>query len=126
MKLTCLGTGSKQGNCYLLENNGEILILDCRMEDQMQITVDFHISIPCDKNKPDTITWLKEKSCYNHNYYRIGDYGDWLFGKLDTILQICHEDENCYEYQYGYFENDKFIPMLYWNITEDIFEELCL
>lgn len=29
MKLTCLGTGSKQGNCYLLGNDDEVLILDC-------------------------------------------------------------------------------------------------
>ena len=30
MKLTCLGTGSINGNCYLLQaDNRETLILDC-------------------------------------------------------------------------------------------------
>lgn len=29
MTLTCLSTGSQQGNCYLLENDNEVLILDC-------------------------------------------------------------------------------------------------
>ena len=28
MKLNCISTGSS-GNCYLLENNQEVLILDC-------------------------------------------------------------------------------------------------
>ncbi|MDE6021603.1 MAG: hypothetical protein K2H01_11485 [Ruminococcus sp.] len=90
----------------------------------MQIHVDFKIGIPCDKDKLDTIIWLKEKSSYNYNYYHIEGYGDCLYGKLDTILQICHEDENCYTYEYGYFENDKFVPMLCWTISEDIFENI--
>lgn len=88
------------------------------------IIVNFGISIPYNKDNPNTITHIKEKSYYNHKYYHIGSYGDWLYGKLDTILQIYHEYENCYEYQYGYFENDEFIPMLYWVRTEDIFGEL--
>ena len=92
----------------------------------MQIVIDFDISIPCDKDKPDTIAWMKEISIYDHNYYHIGSYGDWLYGKLDTIYQIYDESSNSYEYQYGYFENDKFVPMLYWVRTEDIFEELRL
>lgn len=90
----------------------------------MQKVIDFHISIPCDINKPDTIEWLKDKSFYDHNYYHIKGYGDWLYGKIDTIYKIYYECENCYEYQYGYFENDKFIPMLYWTTTDNIFEEL--
>lgn len=69
------------------------------------------------------ITHLKDKSYYDHNYYHIGHYGDWLYGKLDTILQIYSECENCYEYQYGYFnDKDEFIPMLYWNTDENIFD----
>lgn len=32
MTLTCLSTGLQQGNCYLLEHGGEVLILDCGME----------------------------------------------------------------------------------------------
>lgn len=29
MVLKCLGTGSKQGNCYLLDSGKEVLVLDC-------------------------------------------------------------------------------------------------
>lgn len=29
MKLTCISSNSKDGNCYLLDHDGEILILDC-------------------------------------------------------------------------------------------------
>lgn len=32
MKLTCLSTGSQQGNCYLLEHGGEVLILDAGID----------------------------------------------------------------------------------------------
>ena len=90
----------------------------------MQKIIDFKISIPCHVDKPDTIEHIKEKSFYDHNYYKIKGYGDWLYGKCDVVYQIYHECENCYEYQLGYFENEKFIPMLYWVITEDIFEEI--
>lgn len=34
MTLKCLGTGSQQGNCYLLDNGKEVLILDCGIEIQ--------------------------------------------------------------------------------------------
>lgn len=90
----------------------------------MQKTIDFKIGIPCDTEKPDTIIWLKEKSSYNHNYFHIGNYGDCLYGELDTILQIYEEEYDCYTYQYGFFKNDKFVPMLCWTISEDIFEDV--
>lgn len=35
--LKCLSTGSQQGNCYLLEHGGEVLILDCGMEGEQWI-----------------------------------------------------------------------------------------
>ena len=83
----------------------------------MDKTINFDICIPS-----SAVTHLKEKSHYDYNFYNIGEYGDWLYGKLDTVLQIYNECDNCYEYKYGYFdEKDEFIPMLYWVTNKDIF-----
>jgi len=85
----------------------------------MQKIINFEIAIP-----NTVIKHIKEKSHYDYNFYHIGSYGDWLYGELDTILQIYHEVSNCYEYQYGYFKDDEFIPILYWNTQKDIFNEI--
>ena len=85
--------------------------------------IDFNIRIP-----NNAVIHLKEKSHLDYNFYHIEDYGDWLYGRLNTILQIYNECDNCYEYRYGYFEKnyfrdtDEFIPMLYWVTNKDIFE----
>lgn len=52
-----------------------------------------------------SITHLKDKSCYNNNYYQIENYGDacCLFGN-NVIHEICHEDENYFELELGYFD----------------------
>ena len=85
---------------------------------KMSDTMNFNIEIPT-----SAVNRIKDKSHYDYNFYHIGEYGDWLYGKLDTVLQIYHECANVYEYQYGYFEKDKFIPMLYWHTQKDIFNE---
>lgn len=83
----------------------------------MQKIIDFDIRIP------DTaITHIKEKSWYDHNFYKIDTYGDWLYGKLNIILQKYNECENVYSYEYGYFIDDKFVAELYWTTEKDIFE----
>ena len=85
----------------------------------MNNLIKFDIAIPS-----SAVSHIKEKSHYDYNFYHIGEYGDWLYGELDTVLQIYHECENVYEYQYGYFENEKFKAILYWNTQTDIFENL--
>lgn len=87
-------------------------------ENKMSDLIKFDIAIPI-----SAVKHIKEKSHYDYNFYHIGDYGDWLYGKLDTVLQKYHECENVYEYQYGYFENDEFKPMLYWHTQKDIFND---
>lgn len=53
--------------------------------------------------------WDEQRSFYNHNYYKLKNYGDWLyiyeFFKYDSlyIYEECHEDENCYTVHLGYF-----------------------
>lgn len=61
----------------------------------------------------------KARSYYNHNYYKLKDYGDWLIINFDTTLYIyeeCEEDENCYVSTLGYFSKsidnkEKFVPI---------------
>lgn len=79
--------------------------------------VDFNIKLPS-----RAIIHIKEKSAYNNNYYKLKDYGDWFYGKCDILQQVCHEDENCYTYSLGYFENEEFKRMISWVTNVDIFE----
>lgn len=60
--------------------------------------------------------WLKDISYYNNNYYKIDSCGDsCCLHSNDIIQEICHEDENYYEYNLGYFENEEFIEVFSWN-----------
>lgn len=79
--------------------------------------IEFNISIPS-----RAVTHIKEKSEYNNNYYKLKDYGDWYYGECDILQQICHEEENCYTYSLGYFENDKLKKMISWVTNVDIME----
>lgn len=64
------------------------------------------------------VTHIKDKSSYNHNYYKLNlsNYGDFIIReKCDVIYQRCEDD--CFEayYSLGYFdENDKFQAMWTW------------
>lgn len=54
------------------------------------------------------------KSFYNHNYYKLKNYGDWFYSywKKDLYLyEVCHEEENCYSDSIGYFECEKFVEL---------------
>lgn len=61
---------------------------------------------------------IKEKSRYNHNYYRLNlnSYGDLIIPeKCDILLETAEDD--CYDtyYTLGYFdENDEFQPCWTW------------
>lgn len=56
--------------------------------------------------KPKDFKHIPEKSTYNRNYYKyIGS--DFC---IDTeILEICHEDDNFYEFKLIYFNHEVFI-----------------
>ena len=64
------------------------------------------------------ITHIKDKSSYNHNYYKLdlSHYGDYIiYEKCDVLYQECEDD--CFEayYSLGYLdENDKFQAMWTW------------
>lgn len=63
------------------------------------------------------ITHLKEKSYYNHNFYKLylQYYGDYIIPqKCNILYQECQDDDyDCY-YTLGYFENDKFVACFTW------------
>jgi hypothetical protein len=68
--------------------------------------------------------FLKEKSYYNHQFYKIEDCGDSIMSCGAVILRECQEEYNTYFYQIGYFKDDKFIPLLGIDISDDLFENI--
>lgn len=59
---------------------------------------------------------LQDISCYNENYYKIDSCGDscCTHHPYNIIQEICHEDENYYEYNLGYFEGKEFVEIFSW------------
>ena len=79
-----------------------------------RVTMSFEI----DKN---TVTHLKDKSHYNHNYYHIDTnwYGDYILPeKCDTIYENCTDDEFGAYYSLGWFEGDTFVAAWTWYENE--------
>ena len=54
--------------------------------------------------------WLRDVSSYNENYYKVESVGDSCrtHYPFNIIQEICHEDEDYYEYSLGHFENDNY------------------
>lgn len=61
--------------------------------------------------------WLEDKSCYNHNYYKMKGYGDWCSMSGAPILEeVCHEDENYFSFAIGNFDKyGDFRAAIEWN-----------
>lgn len=78
----------------------------------MQQTIKFDISIPLHIGAK--LKKIKDKSFYDHNYYELPTYGDWVhYGKENNniLYQKYHELENCYSYSFGRFEDGRFVPV---------------
>lgn len=64
------------------------------------------------------IKHIKEKSYYNHNYYKLdlSYYGDYILPrKCDILHAECSDNFAGVYYSLGYFdENEKFQPMWTW------------
>ena len=60
---------------------------------------------------------LSDISCYNENYYKIESRGDscCIHYPYNIIQEICHEDENYFEYNLGYFEGKDFVEIFSWS-----------
>jgi hypothetical protein len=75
----------------------------------------------------NSIKHLKEKSCYNCNYYEVEPYGDWccFFDGNNIIKAVCHEEENYYTFTLGHSNNEEeFVGVLSWDseVGEDLFD----
>jgi len=89
----------------------------------MQQTIKFNIHLPLDIGRK--IKHIKDKSYYDHNYYQLSTYGDWVdFGRDNNniLLQEYDECANCYSYYFGRFKDDEFIPVFGYTCQEDILE----
>lgn len=54
---------------------------------------------------------LRNISVYNENYYKIESRGDscGVYHPYNIVREVCHEDEDYYEYSLGYFsEGEEF------------------
>ena len=53
---------------------------------------------------------LSDISYYNENYYKIESHGDscCIHYPYHIIQEICHEEDNYYEYNLGYFEKEEY------------------
>lgn len=77
---------------------------------------------------------LKDVSVYNENYYKIKSRGDSCYIRYpyNIIREICHKDENYFEYSLGsFFEGEEyagnFVEAFSWSSdygADSIFEEL--
>ena len=59
---------------------------------------------------------LKEKSYYNHNYYKLdlNVYGDYIIpNRCNILYEHCDDDCGAY-YTLGYFDGEQFQPMFTW------------
>ena len=65
-----------------------------------------------------TLTHLKDKSCYNHNYFRIdlSQYGDYILSeKCNIIYEECSDaDDYGAYYSVGWFEGGRFVAAWTW------------
>lgn len=89
----------------------------------MQQNINFVFTLPLDCGTK--LKRIKDKSFYDHNYYQLKSYGDWInFGDKnnDILYEVYHECENCYSYYFGRFEGDKFIKVLGYDSSEDILD----
>lgn len=71
------------------------------------------------------LEYIKEKSCYNNNYYRLPKYyneGDYnvYFNKDNILLEECDEDYNYFTYKIGHFEYNEFVANVEFDIEGKI------
>lgn len=131
MKLICLGTGSK-GNCYLLKNSKEVLVLDCGINYKEVIKkLDFNIKkikgVLVTHEHQDHAKYIKNyleagipvygtasiKEKYK-NYYNlrvVKKFGEYKIGEFVVkAFDLPHDGTENYGY---YIQHEEFGKMLY-------------
>lgn len=79
-----------------------------------QIEINFDVILPLSVSGElkDAIVRIEDKSYYDHNYYMLPTYGDWIdygYPQNNVLYEEYDECFNSYSYTFGRFENDKFI-----------------
>ena len=88
----------------------------------MQGIIKFGIELPWHTHT-NKVKHIKEKSFYDHNYYILKEYGDWVdFYGNNILYEEYSECGNCYTYSFGRFENDKFVVVFGYTTSEDILD----
>ena len=92
----------------------------------MQETIKFEILLPLESNTK--LKRIKEKSYYDHNYYLLPNYGDWIsFGRDDNriLYEEYSECENIYTYSFGHFDKDgEFVVAISFISDGDVLENI--
>lgn len=73
----------------------------------------------------DAITYIPEKSYYNHCYYHIdvARHGDLILPeKCNILYEECEDDTYATYYSLGWFEGDEFVAA--WTWLEDHYFEI--
>lgn len=82
-----------------------------------QKIVNFGIELPL-----ECFSYDKERSCETTKYYKVKNYGDWLYGQF-THLKAEYQN-NMFSYELGRFDiYNNFNAILSWN-TNDYFNSI--
>lgn len=88
-----------------------------------QLIIEFPIALPLERGCK--IKHIVNKSFYDHNYYELPGYGDWLmYGRDNNNILFVEYDEfsNAYTYSFGHFEDGKYVKALSFGTQKDILE----
>lgn len=83
--------------------------------------LEFRFSLPITPGKEPRR--IEDKSYYDHNYYELYEYGDWvLFGRdyNNILYEEYDEAYNSYTYEFGRFEDGKFVSVLGFTTSKPI------
>jgi len=91
----------------------------------MQQNIKFEIILPLDIGCK--LKYIKDKSFYDHNYYQLERYGDWVdFGEDNNNILYVEYSEACnsYSYYFGKFVNNKFVSVFGYTTGDDVLENI--
>ena len=94
-----------------------------------QIDIKFDIVLPLQVTGElkDSIVRIEDKSCYDHNYYMLPRYGDWIdygYPQNNVLYEKYDECSNSYSYTFGRFEDGKFITAFGYCTSDSCLDEV--
>lgn len=97
----------------------------------MQVNIKFDIQLPLSVTgkMSNSIYHIKDKSCYDNNYYVLPTYGDWIsYGDKNNNILFEEYDEcsNYYKYSFGRFDNNEYVTVLSFASDVDVLKDVQL